>query len=54
MSKLDWFLVSEDWETHFSRVTQCTLPRPVSEHFPILLDGSGVSRRPIPFCFENM
>ena len=54
MSRLDRFLVSKDWETHFSRVTQGTLPRPVSDHFPILLDGGRVRRGQIPFRFENM
>ena len=54
MSKLDRFLVSEDWETHFSGVTQCTLPRSMSNHFPILLDGGRVRRGQIPFRFENM
>ena len=54
MSKLDRFLVSEDWEGHFKGVVQCTLPRPASDHFPILLDGEGVSKGPVPFRFENM
>ncbi|RVW45209.1 hypothetical protein CK203_067527 [Vitis vinifera] len=53
-SRLDRFLISEDWENHFSGMSQCTLPRPVSDHFPILLDGGGVRRGPIPFRFENM
>ena len=52
MSRLDRFLVFEDWESHFSGVVQCTLPRP--DHFLILLDGGGVRRGPTPFCFENM
>ena len=54
MSKLDRFLVSEDWEGHFKGVVQSTLPRPVSDHFPILLDGGGVRKGSVPFRFENM
>ncbi|RVW56523.1 hypothetical protein CK203_072539 [Vitis vinifera] len=53
-SRLDRFLISEDWENHFSGASQCSLPRPVSDHFPILLDGGGTRRGPIPFRFENM
>ncbi|XP_034710620.1 uncharacterized protein LOC117933367 [Vitis riparia] len=53
-SRLDRFPISEDSENHFSGVSQCTLPRPVFNHFPILLDGGGVRRGPIPFRFENM
>ncbi|RVW70775.1 Elongation factor 1-gamma [Vitis vinifera] len=33
---------------------ESTLSRPVSDHFPILLDGGGVRRGPVPFRFENM
>ena len=42
MSRIDRFLVSGDWERYFSGVTQSTLSRPVSDHFPILLDGEGI------------
>ena len=38
-SMLDRFLVSNEWECHFSGVVQCVLPKPVSDHFPIFLDG---------------
>ncbi|XP_059597084.1 uncharacterized protein LOC132254750 [Vitis vinifera] len=54
MSRIDRFLVTEDSEGYFNEVVQSTLPRPVSDHFPILLDGGGVRRGPIPFRFENM
>ena len=53
-SRIDRFLVLRDWESYFSRVTQSTLPKPVSNHFPILLDGGGIKSSPSPFRFETM
>ena len=53
-SRLDCFLVNEGWDSHFGDARQFVLPRPVSDHFPILLDGGGLRRGPSPFRFENM
>ena len=54
MSTIDRFLVSIDCESYFSKVIQCTMPRPVLNHFPILLDGGEIISRPSPFRFESM
>ncbi|XP_010650408.1 uncharacterized protein LOC104879402 [Vitis vinifera] len=53
-SRLDRFLVNEEWDSHFGDARQFLLPRPMSDHFPILMDGEGLRRGPIPFRFENM
>ena len=53
-SRLDRFLISNEWEDHFSGSVQYVLPKPTSDHFPILLDGGGVRSGPMPFRFENM
>ena len=54
MSRLDRFLVTDDWESHCNKVTQRRLPRPVFDHFPIMLDSDGVRTGPVPFRFELM
>ena len=54
MSRLDRFLVSDNWESHFGNAIQRILPRPVSNHSPILLDNEGVRSGPSPFRFELM
>ena len=53
-SRLDRFLVLENWEGHFTRVVQCVLPKLVSDHCTILLDRGGLRKGPTPFRFENM
>ncbi|XP_030939916.1 uncharacterized protein LOC115964808 [Quercus lobata] len=53
MSKLDRVLMTTDWEEHFLNVTR-TLPRVVSDHCPLLVEASGMSRGKSPFRFENM
>ena len=54
LSRLDRFLVNEEWDCRFNGSRQCVLPRPIFDHFPILLDGGGLRRDPSPFRFENM
>ena len=54
MSRLDRFLVFADWESHFNKVIQRCLPRPVSDHFLILLDSDGIRTGPCIFCFKLM
>ena len=53
-SRLDHFLISDQWEDHFSAITQSALPRMVSDHSPIVLEAGGFSSGKNPFCFENM
>ena len=54
MSRLDRFLVTTDWENKFSNVVQSTLPRPVSDHCPIVLDSEEIKPGIRSFRFEIM
>lgn len=54
MPRIDRFLVSSDWDELYSSAVQQLLPRPVSDHFPILLYCGGIKRGKGPFKFENM
>ncbi|RVW46326.1 LINE-1 reverse transcriptase-like [Vitis vinifera] len=53
-ARLDRFLVTQCWLDKFCGIVQCRLPRPTSDHFPIMLKGGGLRRGPSPFRFENM
>ena len=53
-SRLDRFLVSEEWKGHFSGLSQKLLPRPPSDHAPILLDEGGIRSGKSPLRFKNM
>ena len=49
-SRLDRFLILDQWEDHFSAITQSALPRMVSDHSPIVLEAEGFFRKkPLPF-----
>ena len=53
-SRLDLFLVTDNGDNLFNGAVQGILPRPVPNHFPVLLEGGGLKRGPSPFRFENM
>lgn len=54
MSRIDIYLVSSLWEEHFPDLLQRRLPRPLSNHFPLLLDCGGLTRGSRSSKFENM
>ena len=55
MTRLDRFLISYDWDLSFGGIAQSLLPRPISNHLPVLLERGGEWKGgPMPFRFENM
>ena len=47
--RFDRFLVTDNWYSLFNGAMQGVLPRPVSDHFPILLEGGCLKRGAFPF-----
>ncbi|RVW12460.1 hypothetical protein CK203_093469 [Vitis vinifera] len=54
MSRIDHFLITGNWEEHFTNTMLILLPRPMFDHSPILLEEGGVRRGMTPFRFESM
>lgn len=54
MSRLDRFLISGEWAEMYPQVVKVALPKPTSDHCPIVLDSRVISWGPKPFCFELM
>ncbi|KAL4191825.1 hypothetical protein AMTRI_Chr06g190990 [Amborella trichopoda] len=52
LSKLDRLLLSSNWEEQFPGTHALAIPKPTSDHCPILLDTLAVRRGLKPFRFE--
>ena len=48
-ARLDRFMVSPSWLDQFRNVTQKRLSRPISDHFPIIIEGGWYKKRSSTF-----
>lgn len=53
-SRIDRFLISENWDDQFKFIKQRALPRVTSDHCPIILECGEWSKGKGYFKFENM
>lgn len=54
ISRIDRFLVDNDWEDHFVRLEQQILVRPFSDHWPLSLTSEGEGWGEITFRFQEI
>ncbi|XP_070045594.1 uncharacterized protein [Nicotiana tomentosiformis] len=53
-SRIDRFLISNEWNDSFNDVRQIALPKVISDHRPIILESGDWDATPSFFKFENM
>lgn len=53
-SRIDRFLISNEWNDSFNAVRQIALPKVISDHRPIILESGDWDATPSFFKFENM
>lgn len=54
MSRLDRFLISDEWIVKWGEHTQWGLPRSVSDHCPILLKTNSINLGAKAFLFDEL
>ncbi|XP_077251404.1 uncharacterized protein LOC143890568 [Tasmannia lanceolata] len=52
LSRLDRILISKEWDEEFPRICQRALPRPISDHNPVMILLTEFNGGPKPFRFD--
>jgi hypothetical protein len=53
LARLDRAFFNSDWDSIFPSSALASLPRPTSDHHPLLISASTTIPNPSHFCFEN-